>query len=381
MKTVALLLSDCRVVNAGGRIRDRELLRELTSIGDVVVYAFHGATGTRTEIPGAKFHLLSTRRSLIAIAEAIAKGRMIQEARYGFDRSYAAMAADIETADVILVSQLYAASWLGRRRSALNASVIWDTQNYDPDVWALRSRNGGWLERLAARWEKQHVLRAMLLASSAADHILACSEDDAGKIRNRLNRDVTVAPNGADIARWASLPPGNPETLVAFGSLNQRSTEVGLARFLEDIWPSVSSEFPRLRLIVAGRDPSLTLRRKVDRALQAELVTDPPDMPSIVAQASVVVVPQAFGTGSKVKVLEAIASGRPVIGNSAAFVGLSDQQLQYVDIVASVDEWLAAIRRRVEPSTDVAAERLDAVSWENARSALRCVIRSRSVKP
>ncbi len=70
-----------------------------------------------------------------------------------------------------------------------------------------------------------------------------------------------------------------------------------------------------------------------------EIIANPLDLVPVVARARTVVVPQVWGTSSKLKMAAALASGRRVVASPTATVELSDALANYVAIAESVDEW------------------------------------------
>jgi glycosyltransferase involved in cell wall biosynthesis len=74
-------------------------------------------------------------------------------------------------------------------------------------------------------------------------------------------------------------------------------------------------------LVLAGRDPSAEVQN-LAQIPGVEVHADVPSMVPYFDAARVVVVPLRIGTGTRLKALEAMASGRPVVGSSEGLAGL-----------------------------------------------------------
>ena len=131
---------------------------------------------------------------------------------------------------------------------------------------------------------------------------------------------------------------------------------------------------------LVGRRPPDWLRAKVTATPGAELHADVPDVRPFLARCGFLVVPLRIGGGSRLKILEALAAGTPVVSTRVGAEGLElapDRDLIVADTPAElVDATLAAIRRPEELadtaesgrervlahySWDLLAERLDRV--------------------
>ncbi len=95
-------------------------------------------------------------------------------------------------------------------------------------------------------------------------------------------------------------------------------------------------------MVVAGDRPSAAVRRTVRRA-GAELVESPPDLRSILAQATVALAPMRCGSGVPIKVLEAWSAGVPVVASPWAAAGTSGRQGEDFLLAMTPIEWLTAI--------------------------------------
>ncbi len=160
-------------------------------------------------------------------------------------------------------------------------------------------------------------------ACSACQLCLCCSERDAEAARHFLNIEhLRVIPNGVDTAVMtpakAAVKPGY---LLFTGMMNYEPNVEAVRYFVGEILPLIRAEVPCATFHIAGANPSPEVK-----ALAAESVYihgSVPDMRPYFHQASVVVVPLLHGGGTRLKILDAAACGKPIVSTSVGAEGLN----------------------------------------------------------
>jgi glycosyltransferase involved in cell wall biosynthesis len=193
--------------------------------------------------------------------------------------------------------------------SALAATVARGRRTGTP-TWAR--------DRLRARAMAAVERRAL----PRAGHVLCVSEEDATAVRERGGRPL-LAENGVD-EELLELPADLPEEqrVLFFGHLGYGPNRRGLERFLAHGWPAVRAQRPTARLRVAGPGQDPALARWLAAAPGVEPLGVVPDIASALAGVRAVVVPLWEGGGTRLKVLEALASARPVVSTPLGAAGL-----------------------------------------------------------
>lgn len=179
------------------------------------------------------------------------------------------------------------------------------------------------LMRLAWRVEWPRVRRYELSLLRQMDCCLTVSEVDRQVFRSHLpDLRVSVFPNGVD-SQYFSPQNTLEEPYLAFtGWMSYVSNVDGVDFFYREIFPGIRRVRPDVKFLVVGRDPDRHLL-EMARSDPALVVTGAvEDVRPYLAKSQVVVVPLRVGSGTRLKILEAMAMGKPVVSTSLGCEGL-----------------------------------------------------------
>ena len=150
----------------------------------------------------------------------------------------------------------------------------------------------------------------------------AVSRRDANRIASWGCPEVTVVPNGVDLDACRPLPlPGEGRELVFVGSMDWRPNQDAVLWFISAIHPRLRA-LTDYRLTIVGRNPPATLTEAARRWPEIRVEGEVADVRPHLARAAVAVVPLRVGGGSRLKILEAMACGRPVVSTTVGAEGL-----------------------------------------------------------
>lgn len=120
-------------------------------------------------------------------------------------------------------------------------------------------------------------------------------------------------------AEWSPSSVSEP-VFVITGNLGAMQTVTSMIRWLSDCYPVLKSMIPDARLIVAGKNPTTELK-SVLTLVGAELVDTPADMTDVLRQARYYVCPIDCGGGIKLRVMDGLRQGLPVLSHKVAARG------------------------------------------------------------
>lgn len=233
--------------------------------------------------------------------------------------------------DVILVEGIPLAALLKPLRP-LTKCLVLDMHNVESDLAASRRRRAvGKRDWLAGWWsDAARVKRLEARAIQWVDRIWVCSEPDQGRLvkLHQPRAAIHWVPNGLPRFEWlqedALLPvrEGVDGPILLFvGHLGYWPNVAAAKRLAKNILPAVRERHPSARLILAGRYPNPEVQ-SLSALPGVEFYANPDCLLEFYERAHVAVVPLSEGGGTRIKVLEAMAVGLPVVATAVAVEGL-----------------------------------------------------------
>jgi glycosyltransferase involved in cell wall biosynthesis len=239
--------------------------------------------------------------------------------------------------------------------------VVYDAHN----VWSeLDSRRDRLFRSRASRavaWIGDRRRRSSeTWAWRVADLCLATSSRDAGIISAGGAAAVAVIPNGVDLERIpdtllqgtshgaATMTTPLAKGVVFVGLLAYRPNADAVMSLVREVLPLLEAKYPDVQVTIVGKGaPESLLRSAGPRVTFTGRVDDP--LPYL-ADADAVVVPLRVGSGTRLKILEALALGRPVVTTSIGAEGLDLVHGQHALIADDPAALAAEISRVFEDS-------------------------------
>jgi glycosyltransferase involved in cell wall biosynthesis len=195
-------------------------------------------------------------------------------------------------------------------------------QNLLWNWYESRARLAGGARRLALRAEAWRYRRFVATRLARFHTAIAVSTIERDQLVEMGASRVELIPVGVDIEDLAPTPgqPGPPRALFT-GTMSYSPNYQGGEWLVERVWPLVREKLPDARLDIVGKDPPSRLAA-VDGCDGITVAGFVPSMKPWFAAAQVVVVPIRTGAGIRVKIIEALAAGRPVVSTSLGTEGL-----------------------------------------------------------
>jgi polysaccharide biosynthesis protein PslH len=190
--------------------------------------------------------------------------------------------------------------------------------NVDSDVDAAAAREiSARFRRTRTEYRVRRVRATERRVARRADLVICVSSHDRSYFQDCGAHSVVVIPNGVDedLFELPAEPPAAPRVLF-FGSFGWEANAVGIIRYLRDVWPRVVRELPASELRIAGSGPLEAIRAAAHETAGATVLGFVPDLRVEIQAARAVVAPIWAGGGTRIKVLEALAAARPVVGTT-----------------------------------------------------------------
>lgn len=217
--------------------------------------------------------------------------------------------------------------------NGLHAATYGSALGGTPHVYRAHNLEALWMERYAGglprgprRLYAAHQARRLRRTESEiarrAALVLAISDAEAEALRHMApGARVETLPLGIDVSAYPAPAPASPPIVIVLGTWSWPPNADGATRFLREGWPAVQRRAPQARLRLVGKDPSPALRAAAERA-GAEVTGRVPSVQDELRRAAALAVPLWAGAGVRVKIVEAMAAGVPVVSTPLGAEGL-----------------------------------------------------------
>jgi polysaccharide biosynthesis protein PslH len=306
--------------DGGGKQRTLAMLRRFSARGDVSMIAFDdGADHETLDKLGVSVHSVRWPTAPQAIVGGYVRSRSASSARF-WHRDLARAAEQVARArppDVLVIEYAQLAPLVRNVHAPL---TVLSMQNVESDLVASIARSGRVPTRTLLLAEAAAVRRLERRLLRVADVVSVVSETDRDRLPPTRGQ-VIICPNGHEhpkLLPWRSIEP----TVVFVAQLGWKPNVDGALWLGRKVWPLVRAVRPDARLLLVGRQPAPAVRDLA--GLDVEVTGTVPDVQPFLARARCTLAPLSGGGGSRLKILESLAAGRPVVSTSVGAEGLDD---------------------------------------------------------
>ena len=230
----------------------------------------------------------------------------------------------------------------------LAGQLILDMHNVESNLAGQLDRAGGMSSIAAIAATATGVRRLERRALAIVDRVWVCSRQDRERLTalSRRKVPIDVVPNG--IPRFETIPVDLPAqttpsdgfpVILFIGHLGYQPNIDAAERLAGAILPRIRQSLPDARLVLAGRYPKPAVRALASLE-GVVLVENPDDVGPLLSRAHLSIIPLSTGGGTRIKILEAMAWGVPVIATPLAAEGLDLVENDEI-LLADSDERLA----------------------------------------
>jgi len=231
--------------------------------------------------------------------------------------------------------------------------------NVESEIWRRHAETEA---NPIKRWLYGREFRKMLAYERAAVRrfplVIAVSDHDKRLMSEWVhNSRITVIPTGVDVSQYRTGGSDRkPTPLVMFvGAMDWEPNVDAVEFFCRDIWPSVLAKFPQAKFRIVGRNPVRRVQQYANASI--EVTGRVPAVIDHLREAAVVVVPLRIGGGTRLKIFEAMATGKAVVSTSVGAEGLDVHDGEDIILADEAPAFAEAVCRVL--SDDEARKRLE----------------------
>jgi tetratricopeptide (TPR) repeat protein len=149
------------------------------------------------------------------------------------------------------------------------------------------------------------------------------SEEDKQDLETRCPQSQTiVVKNGIDTQTIQIVNNQTATKVLYMGTMSYYPNVDAVFYFVEEILPHIREQGATIPFCIAGRDPSNEVKDLANLHSEVEVIANPENMSDVAEESCLTVVPLRLGSGTRIKILHAMAMGLPVISTSKGCEGL-----------------------------------------------------------
>ncbi|MCZ2147300.1 MAG: glycosyltransferase [Bryobacterales bacterium] len=334
---------ECWPANSGARLRDYHLVRCLAQHADVTYLGFAtgegrdggsvwretlGHTGVETVLVrrGASYSAADLARGLLGPLPVTVRNYLSPLMRQELTSLLIRRQFDLVQVEGVHLFPYIEAILASRPHSGKRPLLICDWHNIESELMRrYRESPSTSLPKRCYAMRTETLLRRLedRLLRVCDGHVV-CSGREKELLAARSNgARIHVTGNGVDNAyyRGAAAPPDAADLLYV-GSMDYHANIDAVLYFAAEVWPLVRTRHAGLRFVIAGSRPTPEVRRLAN--LPGITVTGTvEDVRPYYHKALAMVAPLRIGGGTRLKILEAMAAGVPVVSTSLGAEGLN----------------------------------------------------------
>ncbi|WP_417566831.1 glycosyltransferase family 4 protein [Marinobacter sp.] len=229
-----------------------------------------------------------------------------------------------------------------------NIPVVLNHHNFESHMLLARAEGEkNWLKSYYYKLEASRLMISEIKYCKESNLNLTCSDEDAQKMNMKLGDcNYLTVPNGVDIEyfypdRSVAI---NDKSIVIVGGLSWYPNREAVEYFLREIWPLIKKQTPEMRVDIIGRNPSTEIVKLAEREERVFIHGFVDDVRPFLWQAQFYLCPIRIGGGTKLKILDALASGCCIIADPFSCVGINVSNRRDVVFSESPEEYVNNIK-------------------------------------
>jgi glycosyltransferase involved in cell wall biosynthesis len=346
----------------GGAIACMNLARGFSLLGHkVTILAMNTIKHhiTLTEIPDsvkelAKFKLVNVPASISPVSALL--NLFFSKKPYNATRFISkTFATELQTVllendfDIIQLEGLYVCPYIRLIRKKSKAKIVYRAHNIEHEIWSRTAVMAHGLEKWYLKNLSKRIKSFEVHTLNKYDLLVPITGRD-GAILNKLGntKPVHVSQTGIDSS---VLIPNSKNlkhpTLFHIGSLEWSPNQEGLIWFFDNCWDLIREKYPDLQFFVAGRNAPPWLQKMLNLP-NVIFKGEVPDAYEFMNSKSIMVVPLFSGSGMRIKIIEGMALGKPIVTTVVGTEGISTTSDENIVITEDANGFVQAISNLIE---------------------------------
>lgn len=318
---------------SGGQIRTYNLLKNLSSKHEITLFALTKDKSEKQYLPELEkfcvkvrlfertfspWHIKNILRAGFSLFPFLVTRNLVDETKRAVEKEISENKYDLIHAEtfymmpnipktdipVILVEQTI-------------EDMVYQSYASKSKIWPIKPLLSIDIQKIKY-WEKYYW--------KSCNHLITMSEDDKQYIQSVVPvvKNIDVVANGVDSQWFAQIKKKLPirPTILSVGTFKWLPNVDAVEFLVEKVWDLIKKKIPQAQLWIVGNNPTQKIFGYEKRDQSIKVTGGIPDIRDAYAGAHVLLAPVFSGKGTRYKILEALATGTPIVATSTALEGL-----------------------------------------------------------
>jgi sugar transferase (PEP-CTERM/EpsH1 system associated) len=317
--------------NNGHRIRSYNIIRGLSKNNAVILFAFGDQEKEAAKLAALQQYCVSIK--VITLNRKGPKyfslfGNLFSPLPYGVKKRYSSLMKDsikkyLQTSkiDIICCDSIYQSLHIPFNTSR---KILFEHNIESVILRRYSATEKNLLKKLYIAVQAQKMDIFQEREWNKFDGRIVVSEDDHRIMSSRVkSAGIDVIPNGVDTTYYS---PQNVQAeqfcLVFSGQMDWFANEDAVLYFSREIYPHIKKRIPNVTFWIVGRNPTKKIENLAQKDKSIIITGFVKDVRSYIATSKVVIVPLRIGSGTRLKILEAMAMGKAIVSTKIGCEGL-----------------------------------------------------------
>ncbi len=251
--------------------------------------------------------------------------------------------------DIIQIESIFLKDYIPTIRKYSKAKLVLRAPNVEFVIWnRLAQIEKSFLRRFYLNILAKRLKKEELIAFDKVDAIYTVTENDIKLIKSLgIKKPIEFIPTGVDVTKDLSIEGVNTEypSIFHMGALDWLPNQEAVKWLLDNVWPSIYKEFPKLKFYIAGRRPPQWLKDlRIDGV---EVVGEVDDAAAFIKSKAIMPVPLFSGSGMRVKIIEGMMLKKAIVSTTIGIEGIIHKDGKDVLIANTPQEFIDSIRKLI----------------------------------
>ena len=251
--------------------------------------------------------------------------------------------------DVIQIESVFLKDYIPIIRKYSDAKLVLRAPNVEFMIWQrLAFIEKSFIKKVYLNILAKRLKREEIKSLRDFDAICTVSSNDMQLMKSvGVTKPITYIPIGIDVLKNLSTKNSNVEfpSIFHLGALDWLPNQEAIKWLLENVWPELYKEFPKLKFYIAGRRPPQWLVNiDVDGV---EVIGEVDDAAAFIKSKAIMPVPLFSGSGMRVKIIEGMMLKKAIVSTSIGIEGIIHHDGKDVLIANTPQEFIVSIRKLI----------------------------------